>query len=95
MNEMSDGRYPLHFAADYGQTDVLIYLLSKGANVNVRIRAFSICHSFTIIVTDHLIHNAITFVGHTLHYSVNDSFICSSLLPYQSRLLTNMESLLC
>lgn len=29
-------RYPLHYAADYGQTSVLDYLLSKGADVNVR-----------------------------------------------------------
>ncbi|KAJ6644265.1 Myotrophin [Pseudolycoriella hygida] len=27
-------RFPLHYAADYGQTSVLDYLLSKGANVN-------------------------------------------------------------
>jgi len=27
-------RSPLHYAADYGQTDVLDYLLSKGADVN-------------------------------------------------------------
>lgn len=29
------GRYPIHYAADYGQTDVLKYLLSKGADVDV------------------------------------------------------------
>lgn len=29
------GRYPIHYAADYGQTDVLNYLLSKGADVDV------------------------------------------------------------
>lgn len=28
-------RYPLHYAADYGQTSVLDYLLTKGADVNV------------------------------------------------------------
>ncbi|XP_037040551.1 myotrophin [Bradysia coprophila] len=27
-------RYPLHYAADYGQTNVLDYLLTKGANVD-------------------------------------------------------------
>ena len=32
---MCDGRYPIHFAADYGQTEVVEYLISKGANVNV------------------------------------------------------------
>lgn len=34
-------RYPLHYAADYGQTDVLDYLLSKGADVNVCITCIS------------------------------------------------------
>ncbi|XP_067928889.1 myotrophin-like isoform X2 [Watersipora subatra] len=34
VNEMSEGRYPLHFAADYGQLEVLNYLISKGADVN-------------------------------------------------------------
>ena len=32
---MFEGRYPLHFAADYGQLEVLKYLISKGADVNV------------------------------------------------------------
>lgn len=38
MNQMIDGRTPLHYAADYGQGDVLRYLLEKGANANVRLR---------------------------------------------------------
>lgn len=28
-------RFPLHIAADYGQADVLTFLLEKGANVDV------------------------------------------------------------
>jgi len=32
--EVLNGRGLLHVAADYGQTEVLEYLLSKGANVN-------------------------------------------------------------
>jgi ankyrin repeat protein len=36
VNKEIDGRPPLHYAADYGQGDVIQYLLSKGANVNVR-----------------------------------------------------------
>lgn len=32
---MVDGRYPIHFAADYGQAEVVEYLISKGADVNV------------------------------------------------------------
>ena len=32
-----NGRGLLHFAADYGQTEVIEYLLSKGADVNVGI----------------------------------------------------------
>jgi ankyrin repeat protein len=35
VNKEIDGRPPLHYAADYGQGDVIQYLLSKGANVNV------------------------------------------------------------
>ncbi|CAH1787770.1 unnamed protein product [Owenia fusiformis] len=31
----STGRYPLHFAADYGQTEIIEYLVSQGADVNM------------------------------------------------------------
>jgi len=34
VNSMVDGRYPIHFAADYGQAEVVEYLISKGADVN-------------------------------------------------------------
>ncbi|KAM4712001.1 myotrophin [Anableps anableps] len=33
---MSSGRMPLHYAADYGQTEVMEYLISIGANVNAK-----------------------------------------------------------
>jgi len=32
--QIQGGRAPIHFAADYGQTEVIEYLLSKGANIN-------------------------------------------------------------
>ncbi|KNC23116.1 hypothetical protein FF38_13744 [Lucilia cuprina] len=35
INSELNGRYPLHYAADYGQYDVLDYLISIGAKVNV------------------------------------------------------------
>ncbi|VDK50132.1 unnamed protein product [Anisakis simplex] len=35
VNTMIDGRYPIHYAADYGQIEIMQYLLSKGADVNV------------------------------------------------------------
>ena len=35
-NEISGGRNALHFAADYGQTDVIQCLIESGADVNVR-----------------------------------------------------------
>ena len=33
--EVLNGRNPLHYAADYGQKDVLEYLCGKGANIDV------------------------------------------------------------
>merc|ERR1711862_407140 len=29
-----DGRLPMHYASDYGQLEVLQYLISKGANID-------------------------------------------------------------
>lgn len=34
VNAPIDGRSPLHLAADYGQLEVMQYLVDKGANVN-------------------------------------------------------------
>ncbi|OXU26427.1 myotrophin [Nasonia vitripennis] len=34
VNQMIDGRMPLHYAADYGQCEVVRYLLDKGADIN-------------------------------------------------------------
>ncbi|XP_061171515.1 uncharacterized protein LOC133181010 [Saccostrea echinata] len=34
VNKEVEGRFPLHFAADYGQSQVIEYLVSKGANIN-------------------------------------------------------------
>ncbi|XP_045928169.1 myotrophin [Micropterus dolomieu] len=31
---LEGGRKPLHYAADFGQTDVVVFLISKGADVN-------------------------------------------------------------
>jgi len=36
INQEVDGRPPLLYAADYGQLEVIDYLLAKGANANVR-----------------------------------------------------------
>lgn len=33
--ELLSGRNALHFAADYGQKEVIEFLISKGADVNV------------------------------------------------------------
>lgn len=36
MNEeLLNGRFALHYAADYGQVEVVLYLCLKGADVNV------------------------------------------------------------
>jgi len=34
VNDQIDGRPPILYAADYGQVDVIEYLISAGANVN-------------------------------------------------------------
>jgi len=34
VNTAIDGRLPLHYASDYGQLEVIRYLLSKGAKVD-------------------------------------------------------------
>jgi len=34
VNTVIDGRRPIHFAADFGHTDMVEYLLSKGADVD-------------------------------------------------------------
>ncbi|GLH12376.1 hypothetical protein R5R35_011698 [Gryllus longicercus] len=36
VNKEIDGRPPIHYAADYGQGDVIKYLVSKGADVNAK-----------------------------------------------------------
>lgn len=33
---LEGGRWPLHIAADYGQTEVVEYLISKGGDVNAQ-----------------------------------------------------------
>lgn len=35
VNSEINGRYPLHYAADFGQVEVLSYLIKKGAKVDV------------------------------------------------------------
>ena len=53
VNADIGGRTPLHFAADYGQTEVLQYLVSKGANHNAKDK-----HGITVIL-------AAIWEGHT------------------------------
>lgn len=45
VNALIDGRVPLHYAADYGQTAVLNYLLDKGADPNVSYVALPLFHA--------------------------------------------------
>uniref|UniRef100_A0A1L8E7W7 Putative myotrophin n=1 Tax=Haematobia irritans TaxID=7368 RepID=A0A1L8E7W7_HAEIR len=35
LNTKYNGRYPLHYAADYGQHEVLEYLINMGAEIDV------------------------------------------------------------
>ena len=41
--ELLNGRNALHYAADYGQVDVIQILVSKGANVNVSVHRKYVC----------------------------------------------------
>lgn len=52
INASIDGRLPIHYAADYGQKEVLNYLIDKGANIDVSINNISNLYwnSMTIIV---------------------------------------------
>lgn len=34
---MIDGRRPIHYASDYGQKEIIEYLIQLGADVNVRL----------------------------------------------------------
>ena len=45
--EILNGRSGIHFAADYGQSNVIEYLLSKGADINVSFLSFlfQFCYS--------------------------------------------------
>lgn len=36
INANIDGRQPIHYAADYGQKEVLNYLIEKGANIDAK-----------------------------------------------------------
>ncbi|GFW33664.1 myotrophin [Trichonephila clavipes] len=36
INASLDGRLPIHYAADYGQKEVLNYLIDKGANIDAK-----------------------------------------------------------
>jgi len=38
VNKDIDGRTPIHYAADYGQKDVIQYLVAKGADINVSMK---------------------------------------------------------
>jgi len=42
---LESGRKPLHYASDYNQADVVLYLLSKGADINATDR-----HGFTPLI---------------------------------------------
>lgn len=45
---MIDGRRPIHYAADYGQKEIIEYLIQLGSNVNVSVFVFvsDVCSYF-------------------------------------------------
>jgi ankyrin repeat protein len=40
INQEINGRRLLHYAADYGQSEVVKYLISRGADVNVNLEYY-------------------------------------------------------
>lgn len=46
---MIDGRRPLHYAADYGQKEIIEYLIKQGANVNVSFLFLSSFYSYSCL----------------------------------------------
>ncbi|CAM1307958.1 Uncharacterised protein g4722 [Pycnogonum litorale] len=53
VNSELNGRQPIHYAADYGQAEVIEYLIQKGANINAKDR-----HGITALL-------AAIYEGHT------------------------------
>lgn len=43
---MIDGRRPIHYAADYGQKEIIEYLIQRGSDVNVRFLSDNSCQEF-------------------------------------------------
>ena len=39
-DELMSGRNPIHFAADYGQCEVIDYLINRGADMNVSFSSY-------------------------------------------------------
>lgn len=60
VNQEITMRSPIHYAADYGQSDVLRYLINKGADVNVRF------FSFFFHITNFFSGNSWIFFSHFL-----------------------------
>lgn len=63
VNYEITARFPVHYAADYGQADVLSYLLSKGANANVSI-LIAVCYRLYYLCQNLLTHKRIVFGIH-------------------------------
>lgn len=48
VNALIDGRRPIHHAADNGQKEIIEYLISIGADVNVS--SFTVCYFILIVI---------------------------------------------
>jgi ankyrin repeat protein len=63
VNLWINGRTPLHYAADYGQNEVVRYLLDKGADANVR-QSHYIPPSVPCLQYFQCLIHAVRFAGH-------------------------------
>lgn len=73
MNNEIDGRKPLHYASDFGQTDVVRYLISLGADVNVSL-------FFNQFIGSVLFHFAFVLMLNAV-YRILFSFYCVLNVP--------------
>lgn len=72
---MIDGRRPIHYAADYGQKEILEYLIQLGANVNVNRFLFFINKNELIILFFNVYHCQSLVIRQTWNIGIIGSYM--------------------